>query len=164
MNPNSDATDQPLTPLLLGSGYILFLFQQLENVIEMCCAFLQIEGVNITALDLFSNESNKQYYTLGQMLKGMKKSLEFKQSFKEQLSNFTQMRNTFIHNYWVKNHIYTLDQLLDKDTFERIAIYENNLQKETIYMTQVFLGLHYSIGAVLASRQGKSNEFETEPE
>jgi hypothetical protein len=98
------------------------------------------------------------------MLKGMKKSLEFKQSFKEQLSNFTQMRNTFIHNYWVKNHIYALDQLIDKDTFERIAIYQNNLQKETIYMTQVFLGLHYSIGAVLASREGKTNELEIDPE
>jgi len=130
----------------------------------MCCAFLQIEGIKITALDLFSNESNKQYYTLGQMLKGMKKSLGFKQSFKEQLSNFANMRNTFIHNYWVINHVYALDQPIDKDTFERISNYQNDLQKETIYMTQVFLGLHYSIGAVLASRQGQADEFESDPE
>lgn len=164
MNPKPDTKNRSLTPLILEAGNILFLFQQLESVIEMCCTFVQINGVNLTVNDLFSNESDKQHYTLGQMLVGMKKSIGFKQAFKERLTNFVKMRNTFIHNYWVKNHIHALDQLVDEDTFEEIASYENNLQKETIYMIQVFLGLNYSIGAAIATDDGKAEEFESNQE
>ena len=58
---------QSLEPLLLGAGKILFLFQQLESILELCCAFLQVKGIQITVDNLFSDESGKRSYTLGQM-------------------------------------------------------------------------------------------------
>jgi len=57
-----------------------------------------------------------------------------------------------------------IDESIDGVTFQEIGFFELALYKETIYMTQVFFGLQYSIGAVLASREGRTNEFETEPE
>ncbi len=155
---------EPLRPLLLGSAEILFLLQQLENVVKSCCAFLQIKGIQITFDDIFSQEPKKSFETLGKIFKAMKEPMGFKPSFQEQLDNFVKSRNTFIHDYWVKNKIYSIDESIDGATFQEIASFELALYEETIYMTQVFLGLQYSIGAVLASREGKTNEFEAEPE
>ncbi len=161
---HDEQTDEPLRPLLLGSGEILFHLQQLENVVKSCCAFLQIKGIQVTFESVLSEEPRKRFDTLGRILKAMKQPMGFKQSFQEQLDNFVKSRNTFIHDYWVKNKIYSIDESIDWATFQEIASFELALYEETIYMTQVFLGLHYSIGAVLASREGKTNELETEPE
>ncbi len=161
---HNEQTDEPLRPLLLGSGEILFLLQQLENVVKSCCAFLQIKGIQATVEDVLSEEPRKRFDTLGRILKAMKQPMGFKPSFQEKLDNFVKSRNTFIHDYWVKNKIYSIDQSIGLAIFQEIASFELALYKETIYMTQVFLGLQYSIGAVLASREGKTNEFEAEPE
>ena len=164
MNSNDIISkDQSLTRLLLEAGKIFFLFQQLENIIELCCVFLQVKGISITINDLFSDKSKRRNYTLGQMISGMKGSMGFKQSFDERIGEFVKERNTFIHDYWIKNGVYALDQLIDEITFKEIVSYEEGLYNETTYLIQVFLGFNYSIGAEIAARDGKTSEFETDP-
>lgn len=164
MITNNEQTNESLRALLLGAGNLLFLLQQLENVVRLCCAFLQIKGIQITVDDIFSEEPKKGFDTLGKILRTMKEPMGFNQSFQQQLDTFITHRNTFIHDYWPNIGIYSLDEPIDKATFQKIATFEETLYSETIYMTQVFIGLHYSIGALLASREGKTNEFEVDPE
>jgi len=161
---NNEQTDESLKPLLLGAGKLLVLLQQLEYVVRLCCAFLQFKGIQITVDDLFSEEPKKRFSTLGKILITMKEPMGFKPSFRNRLDDFIRTRNTFIHDYWTKNEIYSIDEPIDQATFQKIASFEETLYGETIYMTQIFIGLHYSIGALLASREGKTNQFEADPQ
>ena len=164
MNSNNAPTDMSLQPLLLGAGKILVLLQQLEHVVKLCCEYLQIKGIQISSEDLFSEQPKKRIHTLGRILTAMKEPMGFKQSFQTRLDVFIKSRNTFIHDYWTKNEVYSIDEPIDQIKLQKIAEFEGNLYSEIIYMTQVFLGLHYSTGVLLASREGKSEEFETDPE
>jgi hypothetical protein len=164
MIPNDEHVDESLRLALLGAGKLLFFLQQLENMVRLCCAFLQINGIHITVDDVFSEEPKKRFHTLGRMLSTIQEPMGFKPSFRRRLDDFIKARNTFIHDYWVKNELYSIDEPIDQATSKKITAFEESLYRETIYMTQVFIGLHYSIGALLASRQGLTNEFETDPE
>lgn len=156
--------DESLTPLLLGAGKILFQLQQLENVVKMCYAFLNIDDIHLTIDDLFSEDPKKRHYTLGQLLRATKKPIGFKPSFIGRLDSFVKSRNIFIHSYWIQNEIYVIDTPIDHKTYSRITSFEEKLYNETLHITQVFIGLHYSIGAVIASRESKLEELESAPE
>ena len=65
--------DEPIAPLLLMAGKILFQLQQLENVVKTCYAFLNVDDIHLTIDDLFSEDSKKRHYTLGQLLKATKR-------------------------------------------------------------------------------------------
>lgn len=158
---NLELENHSIEPLLLGAGKIIFLCQQLENTIKICCAFLKIKDVDITIDSLFSNETTKQKYTLGQILNKMKKSINFTSSFEEKLGSFVYMRNNFVHKFWVENKIYALEDLIVSDTYNEIMRFQMRLYEETIYMTQVFIGFHYAIGKELATRENKLEEFES---
>ena len=80
------------------------------------------------------------------------------------MDSFIKSRNVFIHSYWTQNKIYVIDSPIDHNAFSSIVSFEENLYNETLYITQVFIGLHYSIGTVIASREGKLEELESNPE
>jgi hypothetical protein len=164
MVSNDKQTDEPLEPLLLGAGKLLVLLQHLEHVVRLSCTFLQIKGIKITVDDILSDEPKKGFNTLGNLLKTIMEPMGFKPSFQTRLDAFIEDRNTFIHDYWVKNGVFSVEESIDQATFRKIALFEKALYDETIFMTRVFLGLNYSIGTLLASREGKIEEFETDLE
>lgn len=151
-----------LDPLLLQAGKILFLFQQLENAVELCCAFLRIEGISITVEDLLTTDSVRRGQTLGQMISGLKRVMIFKPAFNDKLGHIVNNRNVFIHKYWVNKRIFALDQKIDLDAFQEILAYEEKLYEETIQVIRVFLGFGYSIGEAVAQREGKLQELEND--
>ena len=64
---SNDIETMSLDQLLLQAGRIAFLLQQLENTIELCCAFLRIEGIDISVNDLLTVDPERRWQTLGQM-------------------------------------------------------------------------------------------------
>ena len=151
-----------LDPLLLQAGKILFLFQQLENTVELCCAFSQVEGISISVEDLLTTDSERRGQTLGQMIGGLKRTMIFNPAFNDKLGYIVNNRNIFIHKYWVNRRIFALDQTIDLDDFQEILAYEEKLYEETIQVIRVFLGFGYSIGEVIARHEGKLQDLEND--
>jgi len=96
------------------------------------------KGIQVTVEDILSEEPRKRFDTLGTILRAMKQPMGFKSSFQEQLDNFVKSRNTFIHDYWIKHKIHSIDESIDGVTFQEIGFFELALYKETIYDPGVF--------------------------
>jgi uncharacterized protein YutE (UPF0331/DUF86 family) len=156
---SDDMETMSLDQLLLQAGRIVFLLQQLENTIELCCAFLRIDGIAVSVDDILTTDPERRGQTLGQMVSGLKRAMIFHSSFNDKLGNIVTNRNAFIHKYWVNKRIYALDQTVDSDAFQEILAYEERLYKEIVEVIRVFLGLGYSIGEEIAQQEGKLQDL-----
>ena len=136
--------------LIFAAGKVLVRFQLLENVIKLCCSFMVVDDKNATFENIFSEDPKGRYYTLGRLIRLLKKPTSFKASFISRLDDFVLNRNKFIHNLWLENRIYSLDEKVSNDTFSNMSRFLNNLNEEAIYMTKIFIGFNYSIGAHIA--------------
>jgi hypothetical protein len=56
----------------------------------------------------------------------MKDPMGFKSSFQTRLDAFIKRRNTFIHDYWVKNGVFSVEKAITQVTFREIALFEKN--------------------------------------
>lgn len=79
------------------TGGLLIHLQQVENSLRGCCAYLNIEGIEIAPSDLFSADRKKRAFTLGRMARGFQRAGAFSQEFEQRLGNFVDDRNYFIH-------------------------------------------------------------------
>jgi hypothetical protein len=163
-----DATiDEPVNSqarLIFVAGTILIRLQFLENVVKLCCSFMEVDDKKATFENIFSEDPNRRHYTLGALIKLLKNPTCFKESFVSRLDEFVHNRNKLIHNLWLENGIYSLDEKLSNDKFLSISEFLDKLSEETDYMTRVFIGFNYSIGVHIAQREGKLNQFESDPE
>jgi len=162
MTASLDMKTMSMDHLLLQAGKIVFLFQQLENTIELCCAFSRVEGIAVSIEDLLTTDSERRGQTLGQMVGGLKRAMIFNPSFNDKLGNIVANRNVFIHKYWVSKRLFALDEKIDLDAFQEILAYEEELYKEIIEVIRVFLGFGYSIGEEIARQEGKLRDLEND--
>ncbi len=150
--------------LIFAAGTVLVRLQLLENVVKLCCSFMDVEDKKATFENIFSENPNQRHYTLGRLISLLKKPTYFKESFISQLDEFVHNRNKLIHKLWLDNGIYTVDENVPNNTYLNISRFLDSLNEETIYMTRVFIGFNYSIGAHIAKQEGKLNQFESDPE
>jgi hypothetical protein len=45
-----------------------------------------------------------------------------------------------------------------------MALFLDQMNMETIFMTNIFIGFHYAIGANIANKAGKLEQFGSDPE
>jgi hypothetical protein len=150
--------------LLFAAGTLLARIQLLENIVKLCCGFMKVEDKNATFENLFSEDENKHKYTLGRLINLLKEPTCFTADFEERLDIFIKNRNIFIHKYWPVNEIYNIDENINEDKFNNMALFLDQMNMETIFMTNVFIGFHYAIGANIAYKEGKLEQLESDPE
>jgi hypothetical protein len=150
--------------LIFAAGMVLIRLQILENVVKLCCSFMEVDDKKATFENMFSEDPKKSHYTLGRVIGLLKKPTRFKESFISRLDDFVHNRNKLIHNLWLENRIYSIDENVSNDTFSNISKFLDNLSEETIYMTRVFIGFNYSVGAHIAEREETLDQFESDPE
>ncbi|MHB8857543.1 MAG: hypothetical protein ACYC6K_13090 [Bellilinea sp.] len=150
--------------LIFSAGIVLIRLQLLENVVKLCCSFMEVDDKRATFENIFLEDPKKSHFTLGRIIGLLKKPTHFKESFISRLDEFVQYRNRLIHTLWLENQIYSLDESVPNDIYLNISRFLDNLSQETIYMTRVFIGFNFSIGATIAEREGKLDQFESDPE
>jgi hypothetical protein len=163
----SATIDEPVNSqaqLIFVAGRILVRLQFLENQVKLCCSFMEVDGKKETFENIFSEDPKGRHYTLGALIKLLKNPTCFKESFVSRLDKFVHNRNELIHNLWLENGIYSLDEKLSNDKFLYISKFLDDLSEETDYMTEVFIGFNYAIGVYFAQREGKLNQFKSNPE
>jgi len=84
------------------TGALLIHLQSVENYVRGCCAYLEIKGIDISPGDVLSEDPQRRKYTLGRMAKGLQKTGVFNREFRRRLTDFVEMRNHFIHEFWVQ--------------------------------------------------------------
>lgn len=128
-------------PLFSGAGMLLVLLQHLEHTIRLACAFLQINGIDIAVDDILSEEPRKRFETLGSIVGKMKGQMGFKPAFQKRLTEFTKNRNTFIHDYWPRNQVFSIADPVDLVTFQKIESFMKALIGRNYLHDQ---GIHWS--------------------
>jgi hypothetical protein len=150
--------------LIFAAGMALIRLQLLENVVKLCCSFMAVDEKEATLENLFSEDRKRRHYTLGQVIRLLKKPTHFKESFISRLGDFVHSRNKLIHNLWLENRIYSPDERVSHDTYSHVSKFLDDLNEETIYMTRIFIGFNYSIGAYVAEQEGRLVQLESDPE
>jgi hypothetical protein len=158
MIPENSIPTKSQDKLLFASGTLLARIQLLENAIKLCCGFMKVKDKEATLDNLFS-DNRKRKYTLGRLVNLLREPTGFKKEFLQRLDTYVNNRNIFIHKYWPINEIYNIDELIDEDKYLRMANFLDQMNIETIFMTNVFIGFHYAIGVNIANKEGKLEEL-----
>jgi hypothetical protein len=145
--------------LIIAAGVTLFHLQLLELAVKLCCAFTNVGDKKATFENLFSEDKSTRHYTLGRLINLLKGPARFKETFVSRLDTFVDNRNKFIHKFWTDNEIYSLDIDISNEKYYAMYMFVNQLDIETIFMVNVFIGFNYSIGYHLAKMEGKLDEF-----
>jgi len=136
----------------------LLLLQRLEMVLEMCCALLQLKGINVTRSDLLSPDANRRGPTLGKMLAALKDTFDFAPDFKDHLSQFVAERNWLVHHVFIESG---RNGIPNEEAVQRIHTRLMFLLGDTQNITDTFLGLYRKIGRQLYEMSDRDEKQDT---
>ena len=134
----------------LAGGALIYL-QQVEEVIKGCCACLNLKGIRLTVADFLASDPDHRRLTLGQMKNALLNTGAFSAGFEEQLNNFVQDRNRFVHSLWVEDaRTSPHSELPCEEDFVRVADFINDLGRRAYRIERIFKGLWAALGEPLS--------------